>query len=100
MQGTCWGSLICTTSMNKLGQMAYENEDMLYYYNCENPVPPICMVDNILALKECKELSHVNSEIISFIELKILNLVLQNVVKCTLGYQMKPVKTLKFILIP
>ena len=26
MQGTVWGSLFCTTSMDKLGKIAYENK--------------------------------------------------------------------------
>ena len=29
MQGPVWGFLCCTTSMDKIGQMAYKNNEML-----------------------------------------------------------------------
>ena len=32
MQGSVWGSLLCTTTMDKLGQLFYENEDLVYMY--------------------------------------------------------------------
>ena len=32
MQGTVWGSLFCTTTMDKLGKLSYENEELLYKY--------------------------------------------------------------------
>ena len=30
MQGTVWGSLFCTASMDKLGKLIYQNEDLLF----------------------------------------------------------------------
>ena len=47
MQGSVWGSLFCTTTMDKLGQLAYENSELLYIYKGLGSVPPICMVDDI-----------------------------------------------------
>ena len=32
MQGTVWGSLLCTASMDKLGQQVYKNSDLIYKY--------------------------------------------------------------------
>ena len=48
MQGSVWGSLFCTTTIDKVGQLAYENEDLLYMYKGLVAVPPISMVDDIL----------------------------------------------------
>ena len=75
MQGTVWGSLFCTASMDKLGQLAYENENLLYWYKGSVAVPPLCMVDDVLAVQECSKNSvQINSVINSFIELKKLKL--------------------------
>ena len=35
MQGTVWGSLCCTTTMDKLGKLVYQNEELLYKYKNE-----------------------------------------------------------------
>ena len=74
MQGSVWGSLFCTTTMDKLGQLAYENEDLLYMYKGLVAVPPICMVDDILSLQKCSESNKINAAINAFIELKKLTL--------------------------
>ena len=44
MQGSVWGSLFCTTTMDKLGQLAYENSELLYMYKGLVSVPPICIM--------------------------------------------------------
>ena len=50
MQGTTWGSIFCTTSMDKLRQKIYQNEKLLYKYKgCVN-VPPLEMVDDIASV--------------------------------------------------
>ena len=73
MQGSVWGSLFCTASVDKLGQLVYENEELLYWYKGAVAVPPLCMVDDILAVQECsKDSVQINSVINSFIELKKL----------------------------
>ena len=53
MQGTVWGGMFCTTSMDKLGKLQYENEDMLYKYKGLVGVPVLEMVDDILDVKKC-----------------------------------------------
>ena len=54
MQGTVWGSLYCTTSMDKLGQMSYENDDILYKYKNEVCIPSLGMVDDILSIQNAQ----------------------------------------------
>ena len=75
MQGSVWGSLFCTATMDKLGELVYDNEKLLYWYKGVVAVPPLCMVDDILAIQECsKDSVQINSVINSFIELKKLTL--------------------------
>ena len=75
MQGSVWSSLLCTTSMEKLGKMIYENEDLIYRYKGAVAVPTLCMVDDILAVQKCSKISlQINSVINSFVELKKLTL--------------------------
>ena len=64
IQGTKWGSLMCTTTMDKLEQLAYENADLLYMYKGLVAVPPICMVDDVLSLQKCSESRKINAFII------------------------------------
>ena len=72
MQGTVWGSLFCTTSMEKLGKYFYENKELLYTYKNEVEVPPLCMVDDILGVQKCKDAKNINKAINTFIEMKKL----------------------------
>ena len=74
MQGSVWGSLFCTTTMDKLGQLAYENSELLYMYKGLVSVPPICMVDDILSVQKCSETGGINATINAFIESKKLTL--------------------------
>ena len=74
MQGSVWGSLFCTTTMDKLGQMVYEDEDLIYRYKGLVAVPSICMVDDILSIQKCSESNRINAVINSFIEMKKLKL--------------------------
>ena len=74
MQGSVWGSLFCTTTMDKLGQFAYEHPDLLYMYKGLVAVPPICMVDDIMSLQKCSEAGNINSTINAFVQLKKLTL--------------------------
>ena len=75
MQGTVWGSLFCTTSMDKLGQMSYENDDILYKYKNEVCIPSLGMVDDILSIQKCSMDSvKANAVINGFIESKKLTL--------------------------
>ena len=74
MQGSVWGSLFCTTTMDKLGQHSYENSELLYMYKGSVAVPPLCMVDDILSIQKCRDAHKINSTINGFIEMKKLNL--------------------------
>jgi hypothetical protein len=53
MQGTVWGSLFCTTTMDKLGKLKYKNEEMLFKYKGEVGVPALEMVDDIVDIQKC-----------------------------------------------
>ena len=75
MQGTVWGSLMCTATMDKLGKLFYKNDNLLYQYKGVVGTPSLGMVDNILCIQKCSEKSmEVNSVINAFIESKKLNL--------------------------
>ena len=74
MQGSVWGSLSCTTTMDKLGKIAYENADLLYMYKGLVAVPPICMVDDIMSIQKCSKATQINATINAFIEMKKLTL--------------------------
>ena len=46
MQGTVWGSLMCTCTMDKLSKEAYKEPEDLYNYK-DVAIPPLEMVDDI-----------------------------------------------------
>ena len=73
VQGSVWGSLFCTTTMDTLGQYCYENPEMLYDYKGV-AVPPLCMVDDILSIQKCQDAKKKNATINAFIEMKKLTL--------------------------
>ena len=56
MQGTVWGSLFCTTTMDKIGQMMYENKHLLYKYKNQVEIPSLGMVDDIMSIQKCKSI--------------------------------------------
>ena len=75
MQGSIWGSICCVVLMDKLGKLAYNNPDLLYFYNGLVGIPPLQMVDNILAIQKCSmESLKVNKAINTFIDLEKLTL--------------------------
>ena len=75
MQGTVWGSLMCTTSMDKLGQLVYKNKDLTYKYKGVVDTPCLGMVDDILCVQKCsKDTVKMNAVVNAFIEGKKLNL--------------------------
>ena len=66
MQGSVWGSLFCVVLMDKLGKLAYNNKDLLYYYKG---------LDDILGIQKCSNKSfQLNSAINTFIDLEKLTL--------------------------
>ena len=75
MQGTVWAGLKCTTTMDKLGKQAYGDPNLLYKYKNMVDIPPLQMVDDIIAASKCgKQTNIVNSAITSFAKLKKLKL--------------------------
>ena len=75
MQGTVWGGIFCTTSMDKLGKLKYENPDMLYLYKDMVGVPALEMVDDILDIQKCGiESVKANAVVNTFIDHKKLKM--------------------------
>ena len=75
MQGSVWGSICCVVLMDRLGQIAYEIPDLLYYYKGLVATPPLQMVDDVLGVQNCSRKSlRMNGVINTFIELEKLTL--------------------------
>ena len=75
MQGTVWGSLCCTTSMDKLGKHVYDHEELIYKYKGKVKIPSLGMVDDILAIQKCSnDAIRINAVINAFVETKKLKL--------------------------
>ena len=53
MQGSVWGPLCCTTTMDKIGQKSYSTGYPLYTYKGMVSIPPLGMVDDELTIAEC-----------------------------------------------
>ena len=75
MQGSLWGSMFCVVLMDKLGQAAYSNPELLYYYRGLVATPPLQMVDDVLGVQKCSYKSlRFNSTINTFMDLEKLKL--------------------------
>jgi hypothetical protein len=75
MQGTVWAGLMCTCTMDKLGKQAYQDPQLLYRYKNSVEVPPLQMVDDIIAATKCgNQTVGTNSAINTFAHLKKLRL--------------------------
>ena len=55
MQGTVFGSLICTAVMDKLARIFYNDSKLLYKYKGTVDVPVLGMVDDVLNVASCSE---------------------------------------------
>jgi len=73
MQGTVWGSLMCTSTMDKLGKLAYNMPQNLYKYKGV-PIPPLGMVDDVISVSCGQNTLEMNKVINKFIEEKRLRL--------------------------
>ena len=73
MQGTVWGSLMCTASMDKLGKLAYQTPQTLYKYKGV-PIPPLGMVDDVITVSNVENTLRMNNLVNTFIESKKLRL--------------------------
>ena len=75
MQGTVWGTMFCVAIMNKLIKLVHENPDLLFFYKGKVAVPPLEMVDDVLAIQKCGPTSEaINTTINSFMETEKLTL--------------------------
>ena len=73
MQGTVWGSLYCTTTMDKLAMLMYKDEELMYKYKGLVETPCLGMVDNLLIVQKCSiESVKVNAVANAFVEMKKL----------------------------
>ena len=54
MQGTVWGSLLCTSSIDMLGKSSYSTPQTLYQYKGV-PIPPLGMGDDIICLTNAEK---------------------------------------------
>ena len=82
MQGTVFGSLICTAVMDKLAQIFYENQDLVYKYKDKVDVP----VDDVLCVTKCSNKTiAANATINSFMELNKLKLSAEKCSKIHIG---------------
>jgi hypothetical protein len=67
MQGTVWAGMLCTSTMDKLGKIVYDNPAMAYKYRGHVVVPPLEMVDDVLTISKCGATSSaMNSLVNSF----------------------------------
>ena len=53
MQGSVWGPLSCTTTMDKIGQYSYQTGDSMYTYKGLVAIPPLGMIDDEITMAEC-----------------------------------------------
>ena len=73
MQGTVWGSLFCTSTMDKLGKLFYQNQELIYKYKGVVDTPSLGMVDDIMSVQKCSDKSIKSNAVINgFIESKKL----------------------------
>ena len=73
MQGTVWGSLMCTSTIDNLGKQCYENPENLYIYKGVS-IPPLGMVDDVICVTSVEQTQNMNELINTFVESKKLNL--------------------------
>ena len=73
MQGTVWGSLMCTSTMDNLGKEAYSQPNILYKYKGVE-IPPLDMVDAIISVSSVENTRKMNDLINTFVEKKKLRL--------------------------
>ena len=73
MQGTVWGSLLCTSTVDSLGKKCSNMSEGLYEYR-GIPIPPLGMVDNILSVTNVKQTQNMIKIINTFIESKKIKL--------------------------
>ena len=92
MQGTVWGSLKCTTSMDTLNKAAMGDQTLQYKYQGDPDIPigVLGMIDDTLGVSECGSASiRKNAVINSFIETQRLTLSNEKSVVVHIGKEKK-----------
>ena len=85
MQGTVFGPLKCTTSMNQLGVKAYKSGKPLLVYKDTVHIPALGMIDDLATVNKCGADSIVSNSITNtFVESKRLELGEKKVIRCIL----------------
>ena len=73
MQGSVWGPLCCTATMDKIGKKAYQTGSPLYSYKSLVSVPPLGMVDDEISMSRCSvDATKTNAFMNNFAEMKKL----------------------------
>ena len=86
MQGSVFGSLICTTVMDKLAKIFYKDSSLTYKYKGEVEVPVLGMVDDVLSVTKCSNtVITTTATINSFMELNKLKLAAKKCAKIHIG---------------
>ena len=93
MQGTVFGSFLCTVTMDKLGQFVYDHPELTYKYKGVVETPTLGMVDDVLSVQKCStDTVKSNSIINSFIESKKLKLSSRKCHRIHISGESKPSK--------
>ena len=75
MQGTVWGGLKCTTTMDGLPKQILQDAQSMYKYRGVVSIPPLEMVDDVITAVECGSKSvKLNAAVNAFIDSKKLSL--------------------------
>ena len=74
MQGTVFGSIICTSVMDNLAKRFYQNTSLLYIYKKVVKVPVLGMVDDVLNAAKCSEQAVLSYSTNTFMEQNELKL--------------------------
>ena len=75
MQGTVFGSIICSSVMDKLAKIFYQDKNLLHKYKGVVDVPVLGMVDDVLNVATCSEQAIIsNSTVNMFMEQNKLKL--------------------------
>ena len=86
MQGTVFGSLICTSVMDKLAKLFYGDKNLIYKYKNTVNIPLLGMVDDVLTVTRCSSSSvTANATVNSFMEINKLKLAAKKCGKIHIG---------------
>ena len=73
MQGTVWGGLKCTTTMDGLPKLILQDSQAIYKYRGLVSIPPLEMVDDMITAVECRSKTvKLNAAVNAFIKSKKL----------------------------